>query len=105
MPTPVQFLTAVGDRLVRSGCILSYVPPTETTLTVLVKQEVTLTINCHHEPNPKVLTFSSGVCVGLQVDLRDSLRPLARMINGQPVVEPGAAVQMVLDYFRNLLGC
>ena len=100
MPTPVQFLTAVGDSLVRSGCILSYVPPTETILKVLVTQDVALTINCHYDPNPKALTFMSGVCTGLQVDLRDSLRPLARLINGKAVVEPGVATQMILEYFR-----
>lgn len=105
MPTPVQFLTAVGDTLVSSGCILSYIPPTETTLTALVKQDVTLSISCHHEPNPKILTFTSGVCIGLQVDLRDSLRPLARLVNGKAVVEPSVAVQMALDYFRQHFDC
>ena len=104
MPTPVQVLTAIGDSLVNGGCILSYAPPTETTLTVLVKQDETLTVNCHHDPNPQVLTFTSGVCIGLQIDLRDSLRPLARLIHGKAVVEPGVAIQMVLDYFRQHFG-
>ena len=105
MPTPIEVLTAIGDSLVNAGCILSYALPTDTSLTVLVKQNVTLTINCHYDPNPNVLTFTSGVCVGLQIDLRDSLRPLARLVDGKAVVEPGVAVQMVLDYFRNHLGC
>ena|ERR1700690_1549393 len=105
MPTPVEVLTAIGDNLVNAGCILSYSPPTDTAITVLVKQDVTLTVNCHHEPNPKILTFTSGVCIGLQVDLRNSLRPLARLIHGKTVVEPGVATQMVSDSFRNHLGC
>ncbi len=105
MPTPVQFLTAVGESLVNAGCILSYALPNETSLTVLVTQDVTLTIDCHHDPNPKVLTLNSGVCTGLQVDLRNSLRPLARMINGQPVLKPKAAIQMVLDHFQQHFGC
>jgi hypothetical protein len=70
----------------------------------LVKQDETLTVNCHHDPNPQVLTFTSGVCIGLQIDLRDSLRPLARLIHGKAVVEPGVAIQMVLDYFRQHFG-
>lgn len=100
MPNPVQVLTAVGDSLINGGCIQSYAPPTETTLTVLVKQGVPLTITCHHDPNAQVLTFTSGVCIGLQIDLRDSLRPLVRMIRENVVVEVGAAIQMVVDYFR-----
>ena len=104
MPTSVEVLTALGDSLVNAGCILSYTPPTETAITVLVNKDVTLTINCHHAPNPKVLTFASGVCIGLQVDLRDSLRPLARLIDGKAVVEPSVATQMVLDYFREHFG-
>jgi len=104
MPTSVEVLTALGDSLVNAGCILSYTPPTETAITVLVNKDVTLTINCHHAPNPKVLTFASGVCIGLQVDLRDSLRPLTKLINGQPVFEPGAATQLVVDNFREHFG-
>jgi hypothetical protein len=83
---------------------MSYAPPTETTLTILVNQDVTLTINCHHDPNPKMLTFTSGVCIGLQVDLRDSIRPLARLIDGKAVVEPELATHMVLDYIRQHIG-
>jgi hypothetical protein len=105
MPTPVQILTTIGDSLVNAGCILSYDPPTETTLTVLVKPDVTLNINCRHDPNPQILTFTSEICKGLQVDLRDSLRPLDRLINGQPVFEPRAATQLVVDNFREHFGC
>ena len=104
MPTPVQFLTAVGESLVNAGCILSYALPNETTLTVLVKPDVTLNIHCRHDPNPQILTFTE-ICTGLQVDLRNSLRPLERLIDGKAVVEPRAAIQMVLDHFRQHFSC
>ncbi len=105
MPTPVEVLTAIGDSLVNAGCILSYDPPTEKGLSVLVKPDVTLIIKCKRAPNPQMLTFTSEVCTGLQVDLRDSLRPLERLINEQSVFEPGAATQLVVDYFREHYGC
>ena len=104
MPTPVEVLTSIGNRLVAEGHILSFTPPNEAILKVLVTQDVALTINCHYDPNPKVLTFMSGVCTGLQVNLRNSLRPLARLRNGKAVVEPGVATQMILEYFRKHMG-
>ncbi len=105
MPTPVEFLNSVGERLLNAGAIQSYKSPTGTTFTVTSTEDVTLAIEYRHDSNAHVLTFTSGVCIGLQVNLRASIRPSIRIIGGRTVEETDVATEHVLDFVQKHFGC